>query len=481
MIQTRRSSVQGGAVSGNLLGKRLSKPKSQFSLSSGSGASESGNKKAKRNHGSVARKAILQEDEPTAVEPADRQAEASSSVRTGSSATGAGTSSQWDAVSVSMKVRFASLLGVSEGIYPTDGSKAKLSQIEQAMEAAKEWINQRTMEDALVCLYTFDSWTGAGRKDAGTSSKQPSVQGETSRTSSSVAGVGESQFVTPLIPRANAVHDMFRDVASMVAVEDDQAVLGGAGRNKAPREDEKSEGVGRNPDLQDMMRAAREGDRFKLEASLADHMGRSSLKLERLSPSQRTEYGAYKLAETYLGLICGDMEALEEVYAEASLGNEAVARFIREKVAGSPADPAYWRPARPGGKLISHVRGHQLRLIVEKEYPAGTRPIVEAKASELPMMSAFGAKVCEEASKQALKDVKQALSQQKHGSTKEGADKGAGSSRPPGTPETAKRGNRGLGCHACGSSEHRAYEEKCEEGRKWVAGKRAAGTWRERN
>ncbi len=68
MIRTRKSSVRGGAVSGNLLGKRPSKPKSPFSPSSSSGTLGSGNKKAKRGHGSTDRKAILQEDVPTEVE-----------------------------------------------------------------------------------------------------------------------------------------------------------------------------------------------------------------------------------------------------------------------------------------------------------------------------------------------------------------------------------------------------------------------------
>ena len=245
MITTRKSSVKGGAVSGNLLGKRLPKPKSQFSPSSGSGATGSDNKKAKKSHGPTAKKAILQNDEPTEAELVNQQAEASSSGRTGSSEADAGTASQWDGLSVSMRTRFASFLGELKGIYPTDGSKKTAPQVERAFEAAKEWINQKTMEDALACLYTWDR---------------------------------------------------------------------------------------SNPDLRGMMSAARDGDRVKLEAALEDHMGRSSLKLDKLSSAQRTEYGAYKLSEAYLGLVCEEMEDMEEVFAEASLGCEPVARFIREKI-----------------------------------------------------------------------------------------------------------------------------------------------------
>ena len=488
MITTRKSSVKGGAVSGNLLGKRLPKPKSQFSPSSGSGATESDNKKAKKSHGPTAKKAILQNAEPTEAGSENQQAEASSSGRAGSSEAGAGAASQWDGLSVSMRTRFASYLGELKDIFPTDGSKRTAHQVERAFEEAKEWINRKTMEDALACLYTFEGGTGAGKKDEGTASKPPSLRGEASRTSSSVAVVGESQLVPPLIPSMNGGSDMFREMASLVAAEADQAVMGGAGRNKVSPEVDKLEGVGRylgtwdrsNPDLRGMMSAAREGDRVKLEAELEDHMGRSSLKLDKLSSAQRTEYGAYKLSEAYLGLVCEGMEALEEVFGEAALGCEPVARFIREKIAGSPADPAYWKPAKPGGKLTAHIRSHQLRLFVERESPPGTWARMVSKVSELPVMSAFGAKECEEAKKQALKDVKPSSSQPKAGSAREGAGKGAGGSRSSWTSESAKKNFKDNGCHACKRTGHKAYEGKCVEGRKWIAEKKAAGEWRER-
>jgi hypothetical protein len=229
-----------------------------------------------------------------------------------------------------------------------------------------------------------------------------------------------------------------------------------------------------------MMSAARDGDRVKLEAALEDHMGRSSLKLDKLSSAQRTEYGAYKLSEAYLGLVCEEMEALEEVFGEAALGCEPVARFIREKIVGSPADPAYWKPAKPGGKLTAHIRGHQLRLFVERESPPGTWARMVSKVSELPVMSAFGAKECKEAKKQALKDVKPSSSQPKAGSAREGAGKGAGGSRSSWTSESAKKNFKDNGCHACKRMGHKAYEGKCVEGRKWIAEKKAAGEWRER-
>jgi hypothetical protein len=210
-------------------------------------------------------------------------------------------------------------------------------------------------------------------------------------------------------------------------------------------------------------------------------MGRGSLKLDKLSSARRTEYEAYKVAEAYLGVISERMEGLEGAYAEASLGSESFARVFREKIAGSPADPAYWTSTKPGGKLTAHIRGHQLRLLVERECPAGTWSRMASKVSEIPAMSAFGAKECEEAKKQALKDVKSSSLHQKAGPAKEGAAKGAGGARSSWTSDSAKTKNlKEEACHACKSTGHKAYEGKCAEGRKWISEKKAAGKWRAR-
>jgi hypothetical protein len=488
MMQTRKGSVKGGEVSGNLLGKRAPKPKSLFSPSSSSGASGSGNKKAKKDHEPTAKKAILQKNAPTEVGSADQQAEASSSADNGSSVAGASSSSRWDELTLSTRARFATLVGESEGLFPTDGSTKKLPHLKAAMDAAKAWFNTMPTEEALSILYASDGGAGADRKDEGAASKQPSVRGETSRTSSSVEVVGESQIAPPLIPSMHGGSDMFREMAALVAAEADQAGMGGAGRSKVSPEGDKPEGVGKylgawdteNPDLREIMGAIRTGPRGKLDAALDDHMGRSSLKLDKLSSAQRTEYGVYKVTEAYLALICEDMEALEEVFAEASLGSEEVARFIREKIAGSPADPAYWKSAKTGGKLTAHILGHQLRLFVERECPAGTWSRMVSKVSDMPVMSAFGAKECEEAKKQALKEAKPSPSQPKAGPARAGAAKGAGGSRSSWTPASAKKGSKDE-CHACKSPGHKAYEGKCAEGRKWIAAKKAAGDWRDKH
>jgi hypothetical protein len=386
-----------------------------------------------------------------------------------------------------MRTRFAALLGVAEGIYATDGFNRTLAQVGLAMDAAKAGFNKRTTADAFAYLYACEHKPGADRKDEEAASKQPSLRGESSRTSSSVDVVAESQIVPPSIPSMHGGSDMFMEMASLVAAEADQAAMGGAGRRKVSPEGDKLEGVGRylgpwdrsNPDLRDMMSAIGKGERVKLEAAVDDHMGRGSLKLDKLSSAQRAEYGAYKVAEAYLALMCEEMEALEGVSAEASLGSEEVARFIREKIAGSPADPAYWKSANPGGKLTAHIRGQQLRLFVEREYPTGTWSKMVSKVSELPVMSAFWAKECEEVKKQALKEVTPSSSQQKAGSAREGAGRGAGGSRSSWTPAPAKKSSKDE-CHACKSSGHKAYEGKCAEGRRWIAAKKVAGDWREK-
>jgi hypothetical protein len=201
--------------------------------------------------------------------------------------------------------------------------------------------------------------------------------------------------------------------------------------------------------------------------------------LDSLSRAQRAEYGAYKVAEVYLGFICEGMEALEEALAEASLRNEAVAKFVKDKLHGSQVHPAFWKGGA-GGDLVKHICVNQLRLQVEREDPEGTWSHMEAKVSELPAMSAFGMKEREEARKLAMKELKSPSSSQDSASTLGAPSvKGAGSSRAKAFRSSGGQGTKEPVCHACGEKGHKAYESACEPGRAWVERKKASGTWRE--
>jgi hypothetical protein len=387
-----------------------------------------------------------------------------------------------------MRERFVTFVGITEGIIPKDNAAhpPKLAEWAKARKAAADFVNGMPKEDALATLFASEKTSGGGRKGSEEATEQAGPQGEASRTSSSVAVVGESQFVAPLIPRASEGSQMFRDAESLVALEGSRTGADSTVQNKGPGEDKAPKGTGlllgpwdrQDPDLQDLMSAARKGDRARLKAALTDHMGRSSVGLNKLLPTQRKEYGAYKVAEAYLALIAEGMEALESVLAEASLGNEAVARFVRDKILGSPAHPAYWTGGA-GAELTTHIRVHLLRLLVEREDPAGTWSNMETSVTQTSALSPFGVKEREAARKLALKEAKPSPSQKKSGSASGGsASKGVKRARVQ-SSRSQGDGPKEKVCTACGKEGHKAWEGACEPGRKWIAGKKAAGTWRE--
>jgi len=372
MITRKSTSLVGGAVSGNLAGKkRVPRPSQPFSPSSEAGAA---GKKARKGASPAARKALLQVPEVQAEEQSGQQeAAGSSTVRVGAASSG----THWESLTVSMRERFVTFVGITEGIIPKDTA----------------------------------AHPGEGKAPKGTG-----------------------------------------------------LLLGPWDRQ--------------DPDLQDLMSAARKGDRAKLKAALTDHMGRSSVGLNKLLPTQRKEYGAYKVAEAYLALIAEGMEALESVLAEASLGNEAVARFVRDKILGSPAHPAYWTGGA-GAELTTHIRVHLLRLLVEREDPAGTWSNMETSVTQTSALSPFGVKEREAARKLALKEAKPSPSQKKSGSASVGSSgKGVKRARVQ-SSRSQGDGPKEKVCTACGKEGHKAWEGACEPGRKWIAGKKAAGTWRE--
>ena len=383
-------------------------------------------------------------------------------------------------------------LHASEGTPPSDAVPS-VAELERRQAVAQAWVNAKGAEDALACLSAFEEAVGVrSEKNSEGQSRSETPKGGASRTSS-VAVVGESHSVAPLI--ANA--EMFRETEAMVALGRANVALGEVGQSKGSlagkrsSDDKKLSGAvkylgpwdRRHPDLQLMMNAARECDKVKLEIAVQDHMGRSSLKLNMLQPSQRLEYGAYKTMEARLGLVAEGMETLAAEYAEAALRNESVARFYQDKVVGTPGDPAYWETGA-GAELVSHLRVQQLRLAVTRDDPPGTWEKMENKVSELPEMSALGVKEREEAKKQALKEVKAAPSQKKSAPARAGgsastAKSGAGGSYSKFSRSPATGVARDIVCHACKGPGHCARDGVCEPGRKWIAAKKAAGTWRD--
>ncbi len=222
---------------------------------------------------------------------------------TSSSANGEGASSEktrWEALTVSMRDRFIRFVGTSEGILrpPSEDPRPSLEKLRKAIRAAEAFVNETCTEDAVACLFAFEKAASVDGKGAEEVEKQLSLRGEASRTSSSVAVVGETPFVAPLIPSAREVAPIFTDAESLVATGAGLVTSVITGQNAGPEAERQQKGTAKflgpwdrmHPDFQDMLGAIRRGDQMKLHTALADHMGRSSLKLDSLSRAQRAEY-----------------------------------------------------------------------------------------------------------------------------------------------------------------------------------------------
>ena len=389
--------------------------------------------------------------------------------------TSAEAASVWESLTQSQQSRMITFMGLSDGIFPPRGTPS-LDQVGTALRAAQAWVNARTQSEALIQLHSFESLPREG------SVKGSSRSGRSEAPSSAPEITGESRefrepFVAPLIPAAPPADGKPSDEGGRPA---DGAIASASVATQGKgADDKKPVGVGKylwawdtlNHDFREMVRAIQDDDMIKLEAAVTDHMGRGSLKLSKLCPRDRAEYRALKIMEVHLGLITEEMEDLKTALAEASVGSEQVARFVRERLEKTPAHPGYWKQG-PGARLVTHVRGELLRLQVMREDPPGTWERLQAKVTELPTLSALGAKEREEARKQALKESKPSSSQSK--ANNKGAKEAGGAERQGYRGSSASRGSGAQAgsserkCWACGEFGHSYWEGKCPEGRKRV-------------
>ncbi len=196
------------------------------------------------------------------------------------------------------------------------------------------------------------------------------------------------------------------------------------------------------------------------------------------SARDKKEYVSAKVNEAYLSGITLGMEAWGERLKALAAESEAVASLVREMQLDCAASPEFWKTG-VGADFTLHSRGTLLRLQVEREDPPGTWDKMEARAMDQPMLSSCGAREREEARKLVLKETKPP--QQPRAQNGSGKTSGGTSGKGAGGGERASQSTRRSGeikCFACQKMGHLFFHDKCDEGRKWVAERKANGKWK---
>ena len=489
-------------------GRKVAEPKERFSPegrkavpaagNAAAGAAQKATKKLKATaaESSKAKRALqAAEPEETIQEEAGLPEEESATVA-GSSSAGTAraktTVSAWDSLSSDLRLRMSKFVAFTQGEI-SDYREMDGEKIARLRAKASQYVNKKGCEETVEEMLLWE----ALQDGFGGSRRGGSSRGGFSRAASTVEVTGES-FVAPLIPSAGAAVGVgsFAEVAPRTRAE---CALGGVGNGCEVQTGQvgnqgaagKAPGVAKllnewnlqDAFLRDLVAALSARDQSKVQELMADHVVRPSVGLKGRPAHETTEYAFVKVCDGYLASIHTAMEKLEKDLSRAVVANPLEARFCIDAARGTPGDPAFWR-AGVGADFISHVRGHGLlRMKVEREDPAGTWTRMHAKVTEHPELSAFGQKEREEAKKQAQKESKPPQQRKRGAAGRKSGVSGGAAKKAKTAPEAstteqsppAASSTLGVKCYACKAMGHRFWENKCAEGRKWIAERIKAG------